>query len=193
MPKYTQKKNRPASLYLLVTLLLLLSLPCPLPAGDKESQRVWVGLDLFPSILAADKDIASKVGPDGNLLLLLHYVENKEAVLKMAAHLRTIGTIRNIPIRIELSNTHPLESHPHNPVAGVFIAQKNNTRLHDLILFGEEHHVIIFSPFTGDVEAGVTGGIIIDDRIRPYINRETLRNSVIRLKPFFLRIAKAYD
>jgi hypothetical protein len=43
------------------------------------------------------------------------------------------------------------------------------------------------------VERGATGGIVVSDRILPYVNMETVRQSEIRIKSFFLRIAVAYE
>lgn len=56
--------------------------------------------------------------------------------------------------------------------------------------YGIKHRIIIFSPFQGDVERGASGGILISDRILPYLNLETMHLSDIRIKPFFLRIAE---
>jgi hypothetical protein len=174
--------------------LLVLFLPFPLNAGDKEAQRIWAGLDLFPSILAADRGIGSKTGPDGKLLLVLKYSDDRSAVQEMASHLEKVTTIRAIPIRIELTKDPSFKSYNDEQVAGIFIAQKISPDfISAAIHFGQKHHVIIFSPFKGDVERGVSGGIIISDRILPYVNMETMQKSAIHLKPFFLRIAKTHE
>jgi hypothetical protein len=181
--------------HFLVLALLVLPFPGGANAGERETLRTWVGIDIFPSFLAADRDIVSKTGSDGKLLLVLKYIDDKETAEKMARHLKKINTIRGIPIRIELVNDASLEAFKNAKIAGIFITEKDRfpPNIIDLLDFGRKNHVIIFSPFTGDVEAGVAGGIFISDRILPYVNIKTLQLSGIRIKPFFLRIAKTYE
>jgi hypothetical protein len=50
----------------------------------------------------------------------------------------------------------------------------------------------VFSPFAGDVEAGVSSGLVVSDRILPYVNVEAMRLSGVQMKPFFLRVAEQY-
>ena len=180
-------------IYLLALVLLISPFPGGVNAGEQETLRTWVGLDIFPSFLAADRDIASKTGSDGKLLLVLKYIDDKEAAEEMARHLKKINTIRGIPIRIELADDTSLEVYKDAQVAGIFITEKITRNLTDLLYYGKKYHVIVFSPFKGDIEAGVSGGIFISDRILPYVNIKAMRLSGIRIKPFFLRIAKAYE
>ncbi len=193
MQNHNQIKMKHSCCYFIIIALLICFLPYKLNAQDRETQRIWAGLDLFPSMLAADQDIASKTGPDGKLLLILKYINDKGAAEEMARHLKKVNTIRGIPIRIELSNHNSLENYKDTQIAGVFIAQKLTDSPSDIIHFGKKQHAIIFSPFKGDVEAGISGGIVIVDRILPYINITTMRLSGIRIKPFFLRVTKAYE
>jgi len=172
-------------------MLVLFALTGRLSASDGEASRVWAGLDLFPSLLAADENIADKQGPDGKLLLLLMYADEKEAVAEMALNIEKIGKIRNTPIRVELAES--LKDYENKTVAGIFLTQKMRDDFDSVLQYGKDHHVIVFSPFEGEVERGASGGIIISDRIVPYINQETLRTSEIRIKPFFLRIAEQYE
>jgi hypothetical protein len=107
-------------------------------------------------------------------------------------HLRRVGTIRNIPIRIQCLPVSP-QSHAEMVPAGIFIIQHlTRSEVRQVAQFGEEHQVVTFSPFAGDVEEGILAGIFITDRILPYVNLATMKRSSIRLKPFFLRIAKTH-
>ena len=67
-------------------------------AQEWEEPRIWAGLDLFPSLVAADQDIAEKCDSDGKLLLVLMYVDEKEAAEEMALYLAKVKYIRGIPI-----------------------------------------------------------------------------------------------
>jgi hypothetical protein len=143
--------------------------------------------------VAADQDIAGKYGPDGKLLLVLMYVDEKEAAEEMALYLAKIEHIRGIPIRVELTDDTSMKSYEDTPLAGIFLTQKLNAELEHVIGYGMEHHTIVLSPFEGDLERGVLGGIAISDRILPYVNMEAMRSWGIRIKGFFLRIAEQYE
>lgn len=161
-------------------------------AGDREETRAWAGLDLFPSVLAADAEIAEKRGPDGALPLIILYQTDRELAEEMARRLARTGTIRGIPIRVEIardsSSLHGRDSSP----AGVFLAEPRIGDLEAVIEFGRGNGRLVFSPFAGDVERGVPAGIAVSDRILPLVNAEALDAFGLRLKPFFLRISEVY-
>lgn len=56
-----------------------------------------------------------------------------------------------------------------------------------------QKQIITYSPFKGNVESGVLGGLSVETKVRPYINMKTLIESQIQLKPFFLKVIKRYD
>jgi hypothetical protein len=161
-------------------------------AGDREESRAWAGLDLFPSVLAADAEIAEKRGPGGELPLVILYQTDRELAAEMARRLKRTGTIRGIPIRVEIAHD-PASLHGNGPPpAGIFLAEPRIGDLDAVIEFGRENRRLVFSPFAGDVERGVPAGIAVSDRILPLVNAEALESFGLRLKPFFLRIAEVY-
>lgn len=179
-------------------LLLILGLIChTVSAVEKDEIRVRAALDLFPSILAADMGIEDKTGPDGSLLLVLLYTDNKEKASEMAEYLRKVDQIRGIPIRIEISDERFLyqkgDQFEKQTPAGIFLTQSLSNNIDSIITYGREKQIIVFSPFEGDVERGVLGGIHISERLLPYINMSTLQSSNIRIKSFFLRIARCHE
>ncbi len=190
-------KSRPRNTWREKVIACLLVLAVLAPAGasamDNEARRAWVGIDLFPSLLAADAGIAEKAGPDGTLLLLLVYVNDRGAAENMARHLARVRSVRGIPIRVEVTRDATLETHRDAPLAGVFLTQALNGSLDALVDHARKRGIVSFSPFRGDVERGVLGGMVVSDRILPLVNLETARLSGIRLKPFFLRVAERYE
>lgn len=177
---------------LLTTVLFLVLFPEKPAADEFADRRAWAGLDLFPSFLAADDDIADKKGVDGMLHLLLVHVNRKDMVEEMINHLERIGQIRGIPIRVSDVGIDELDSPLDFPPAGIFLVERMGDRLEAVIRFGRAHQAIVFSPFAGDVERGVPSGLVISDRILPYINVKAMHLSGIRIKSFFLRIAEQY-
>ncbi|MDM8526280.1 hypothetical protein QUF80_23120 [Desulfococcaceae bacterium HSG8] len=188
---YRDQSNSECRTLITALLIILLLIPSMLFAGGREEWRVSAGLELFPSLLAADMDIAGKQGEDGKLLLLLTYVNKEKKAKEMADFLENIGKIRRIPIRVEIATS--LEGYEKTRLAGIFLTQKIGSGLDAVLHYGKKQRVIIFSPFEGDVEYGASGGIVVSDRILPYINKKTLRLSGIRIKPIFLRIAEEYE
>ncbi|MFP4423558.1 MAG: hypothetical protein ACLFRG_23755, partial [Desulfococcaceae bacterium] len=175
----------------LLAALLLLSAAFA-HGGDREESRAWAGLDLFPSVLAADAEIADKRGPDGALPLVVLHQTDRELAEEMARRLARTGTIRGIPIRVEIARD-PASLHGTGPPpAGMFLAEPRIGDLEAVIQFGRENRRLVFSPFAGDVERGVPAGIAVSDRILPLVNAEALESFGLRLKPFFLRIAEVY-
>ncbi len=181
------------SLLCRILILFLIIRAGNLFAGQENEWRVGAGLELFPSLLAADTDIAGKSGSDGMLLLVLVCPDRKDMAEETALELRKIGNIRGIPIRVELTQDTAFKAYENIRIAGIFLLCTIGDEFESLVRYGRAHQTIVFSPFEGDVERGASGGILISDRILPYVNMESLRLSKIRIKPFFLRIAESYE
>jgi hypothetical protein len=165
----------------------------PVKKPDEPADRLaWTGLDLFPSLLAADADIAEKKRPDGALHLLLVYQNRHDLAENMRTHLKQVTKIQDIPIRIGITGIDELSDGVESPLAGIFLVEPAGGKIDTVIRLGLEHRAVVFSPFPGDVERGVSSGMVTTDRILPYVNVEAMRLSGIRIKPFFLRIAEQY-
>ena len=75
----------------------------------------------------------------------------------------------------------------------IFITQHlQDADLQKLVQLSIRQRVLLFSPFEGDVEQGVLGGLSVRTSVRPYINMHTLRQSGVRIKPFYLKVARQY-
>ncbi len=155
-------------------------------------RRAWAGLDLFPSFLAADADIAEKKRSDGALHLLLVYQNRQDLAENMRAHLKQVTKIHDIPIRIRITAIDELSDKVEPSLGGIFLVERAGDEIEAVIRLGRKHRAVVFSPFAGDVERGVSSGMVITDRTLPYVNVEAMRLSGIHIKPFFLRIAEQY-
>ncbi|MBI5552542.1 MAG: hypothetical protein HY911_13630 [Desulfobacterales bacterium] len=162
-------------------------------ADEKAEIRIRAGLDLFPSLLAADMGIENKKSPDGSLLLILLYTDQQTHARQLAVHLEQVRQIRGIPLRIEVSDALSLGKFDQQVPAGIFLTQPLADHLQAVIDYGQAKRVVVFSPFEGDVERGVMGGIHISDRLLPYLNVAALQASNVRIKSFFLRVAMRYE
>lgn len=174
-------------------LALLLCLSGALGAHEVDQLRIEAGIDLFPSFLAADLDIADKADDDGRLTLLLVYRDAAAEAERLAGVLRRIGKIRNLPVRVRLSHHSVLEDAGDQRVAGIYLVEHvDKADFASVLAFSRRARALLISPHDGDVELGASGGIHVSDRLLPYVNMRSVQESGIRLKPFFLRIAEKY-
>ena len=186
-----RKRNRFILGIILIDIIILLS--CSIAAAvGRDKLRVKAGLDLFPSLLTADLDIEEKKGDDGFLTLLLIYTDDRAQAVEMARVLNSLKKIRKIPIRVEITNDLSMHSFKDSPPAGIFITQPLGDKLSDVVFYAVNNHIVLFSPFKGDVEKGVLGGIHISDRVLPYINLSSMKSSGIHIKQFFMRVSVPY-
>jgi hypothetical protein len=177
---------------LLAAAFFLLPWPGPSRGNELSDQRARIGIELFPSFLAADGNITAKTCEDGKLHLLLVHAGRKKLAREMANTLSRIEKIRGIPISIDVVGIHELENALPCPAAGIFLVERVEEGLDTAIRYGREQHTLLFSPFPGDVEKGVSSGMIISDRVLPYVNADALRLSGIHIKSFFLGIVEQY-
>ena len=163
-------------------------------AHEVDRLRVDAGIDLFPSCVAADLDVADKVGSDGALFLLLVYQEGRAEAERLAEALGKLPMIRGLPVRVGIANVASLDQYGDQPLAGIFVVNHvAEESLAAILEFGRQVGALVVSPHEGDVEEGASGGIRVSDRILPYVNMSALGAGGVRLKPFFLRISDKYE
>lgn len=169
-----------------------------LGVDEAQERRIRSGLRLFRAVLAADEDIATKVDSGGSLQLAVVYVGDRNLALSFADELRQLsqgkkGAIRKLPVQVRVHSQAELAAAPSTP-AGIYVVEAlSDEALNSVVRFGIDRGIIVYSPYEGHVTRGVLGGLIIETRVRPYINLRTMRESKLRIKEFFLRVAKHYD
>jgi len=183
-------------LVVLTFLATIVYAATPSVSDDFTDRRITAGARIFRALLAADVHIDEKTSRSGELRLCLLYVDDKSNAEKAAATLanRNDSRIRNNAVRLEILSYPECVSGSGPRFAGVFLTQNlPPEKLQSLIAFANKQHLVIFSPFEGDVERGVQSGIAIEARVRPYINPTALQAAGVQLKSFFKKVAKAYE
>ena len=192
MPGIADKKCL-SGLPLRLFLPLLLLLPLQSLAADQALQRrVLVGLKLFPAVLAASQALEPKSELRDIRVLIVHQGD-KDNAEELADTLRAIREIKGKPLVVETIPISHLLHGSNTPPLGLFVSQRNDEDIEMISRYGQQHNVITFSPFHGDVEKGILAGISISDRILPYINSQTLAALPTGLKTFFLKVAEIYE
>ncbi|MCP4683691.1 MAG: hypothetical protein GY864_15280 [Desulfobacterales bacterium] len=163
-------------------------------AGEKEEIRIKIALSIFPKIVAVDKDIDNKLTDSGKIQVLFFYQHERRPAEGMADYLReNISNIAGRPLEVLIANDISSKPFKKASPSAIFLAE----RLPDDVFkqvktYGTIKHIIVFSPFIMDVERGATVGIAISSGIKPYFNRNTLRESTIMLNEIILRVSKQY-
>jgi hypothetical protein len=189
---------RRRALAVLALLAALALRGAPVAGESDEDRRSQAGVRLFRSLLAADLDIAKKTDGDGKLLLVVYHTGDRsraEAVLRSLAGdgKDEPDPVRELPVRLDTTIDPTFAAFAHGPPAGIFLAQPpSQASLKSIVRYGIDHHVIVYSPFEGDVERGVLAGLSVEAQVRPYVNTDTLAASHISLKSFFMKVAKVY-
>ncbi len=178
-------------------LLLVLCTPCRglLMADTFTEHRTLVGLKLFRTLVAADLNIEDKLNQQGELTVALLYINNnKEASDYRQALDGQFTQVKGHQVQTRLLQLSELNKTETMPLSAIFIAQPlNKNELTGVIQFAIQNHLVLFSPYEGDVEQGVLGGLSVQATVRPLINIKTLQQSKLNIKPFYLKVAKHYE
>ena len=183
-------------LYARVGVILLCSLLAMLGttslAQDPLSPRLQIGINLLPAIVAANQSLAA-TDINRNLPIYLVYRENRYPAEQLEQHIVQVGKIRERSLEAEAISLEELLAAEPQPLSVVFVAEQLDRQLPDLVRFAQQQRLLLFSPFAGDVERGVTAGFQVTDKVLPEINMASLKQSKIQLKAFFLRIAVKHE
>ena len=194
------RERHQKNIYFLWALVLLsvistLCLASLTSSDDFTELRVTSGARIFRALLAADEAIERKAGNDKILNIFLLFQNNARNAEKARDTLlnRDDIRIRKIAIHVEIMSIADFEKKTSISSAGIFLTDLlTNENLAHVMERARKYHTVVFSPFEGDVERGVHSGIAVEARVRPFLNLESIHSAGIRLKPFFLKVAKTY-
>jgi hypothetical protein len=161
-------------------------------AQDALSPRLQIGINLLPAVVAANKSLIADDSPK-SLRIHLLYRENKFLAQQLESRLKQVGTIRSHKLEIVPITLEQLLASQPEQFGVIFMAESVADNLQQLIEFAQQRRTLLFSPFEGDVELGVTSGFQVTDKVLPLVNMASLKLSKIQLKAFFLRIAVKHE
>ncbi len=190
-----------SKIYRILTTVLLLCLFVNIDASlggminSQNRQLLLLGLQMFPALAGGDKGLNAKRNTKGEILLLIVYQEDQREAEKTAELLiATAKNIKGYPVKVEITKDLTFEKYIDTSIGGIFLAEPlSASQRKQVIRYGIARHVIVFSPFKGDVKAGVLAGIHVSAQILPALNLNTLRRSEIRFSNLFLKVAKTFE
>lgn len=182
------------TLHAILLLCLFIAASHPVLADEQAERRLQIALNLFPNIISLDQHLEQKLDADGRLNLLFIYEDNIAHGNQSARALTDKVTgIRQHPIICHPVALSALQSNAQ-PASALFITEQLGDQSFERLLdYAIARHLLLFSPFAGDVERGAAMGISVSSKILPYYNPTTLERSQIRLHPMLLRVAKRHE
>ena len=165
-------------------------------ADSTDDRRVRIGARLFRSLLTAQLALESKTANDGALHVIVFGADAALApeIADLIASSGEAGKagIHDLPVSIERVASIAQLAKIQQP-AGVFLATTQSPAdLSQLIRWSTDSHVVLYSPFEGDVEHGVAAGLAVEARVQPYLNTGALQAAGVEIKPFYLKVAKTF-
>jgi len=164
-------------------------------ASETTERRIKISLPLFPRIVAVDNEFRKKLTDDNKARLVFIYDRNKARASELAKEVRKSNrNIVNIEVdSLSISLKEQLSDSAKTPTA-IFVSEPlGGEDFNKLVLYGISKGVIIFSPYSGDVERGATVGLSITSRVFPYFNNKTLDASGVEINPILLNMSKRYE
>ncbi|GAB3013647.1 hypothetical protein [Bowmanella dokdonensis] len=183
----------------LLTVLAVLLVPLRVQglylADGYGEHRAHVGLKLFRTLISSDLGLQDKLNEQQDLVLYLTYASSDEdAQLYLQVLQDSFNLPQSLNARIEIIPLQELLALPARQIGGVFITQQlNEDELSALVEKSIAQSFVLFSPFEGDVEQGVLGGLSVQATVRPYINMHSLKKSGLQIKSFYLKVALKYE
>lgn len=184
------------SVFVVAFLVAIVYAAQPSVSDDFTERRITAGTKIFRALLAADVDIARKTASNGELRLCLLYIDDtgNAEMAEATLGLRDDSRIRKMQVKVEILSFAQFIADGREQLAGVFLTQRlSDEKLQTLTALANKRHMVVFSPFEGDVERGVQSGIAIEARVRPYLNTNALDAAQVQLKSFFMKVAKVHE
>jgi len=180
----------------LMLMLTLLSMPSHSLFADAASdRRIRVGLNLFRTFVAADQSLETTA--DGRVPIAILYLQSERDARQLQQQLQqTLPSVQGRPVVIETLSLQQLKQRmqQQQPPAALFVSERLQDHERELLVrCTVQDGVAVFSPFEGDVEQGILGGLSVEAAVKPTINIATLRRSDVRIKRFYLSVARQYE
>jgi hypothetical protein len=195
--KISNNSKRSPGWWVLCLVLLVALLASGLALADeKERRRVDISLSIFPRIVAVDNHFRDKLGEDEIVRLFFLYDKDRENAEDLAQRMNKgaqgIGGREVLAVAVSVDQA-VLVDEDTLPMAIFITEHLGDARLLRVMLFAEKYNRLVFSPFSGDVERGVTVGISVTNRVKPYFNIHALQRSKIVINALLMKMSRRYE
>jgi hypothetical protein len=183
--------------YLVLVCLLLTSVTWAgyLMASETSERRVKISLSIFPRVIAVDNHFRDKLTSNHKAHLVFVYDKDRDKSEELREiFLQKNNSVAGMKLEVESVNVRDLVvTGMHSPTALFVTERLADEELAELVAYAISKHIILFSPFAGDVERGATAGIAVTSRVKPYFNVNTLKQSEIEINALLMKLSKRYE
>jgi hypothetical protein len=164
-------------------------------ASEVSDRRLEIGLSLFPRVLAVDTQFHNKLTPQNTARLAFIYVNDKGKATSLAESLmNSKPIIAKVSVETVAVSVDELDGQSSQKYTGMFITEKLSQQdVERVIHYSTSNGIILFSSFSGDVERGVSIGLLITSRVWPYLNVQMINKAGIQLNELLVKISKRYE
>lgn len=164
-------------------------------ADETERRRVDISLSVFPRIIAVDRHLSEKVTNDEKVLLLFIYNRDEKIAKELAQKMENNNSnIGGMGLSVGVMQADELFKYKQNTPTAFFLTERlGEGQLTRVMKYAEENNRLVFSPFSGDVERGVTVGISVTNRVKSFFNLPVLMRSGIEINPLLIKMSKRYE
>lgn len=163
-------------------------------ADEADSRRVGISLSIFPRIVAVDNQFRDKLNADRKAYLFFVYDKDEKYARQLADLMQTNSdNIGGMYVAIKVVSVADGLQKNDLPTAMFIVERLSDAQLNKVMKFASDSQRLVFSPFTGDVERGVTVGISVTNRVKPYFNLDSLRQSKISINALLMKMSKRYE
>ena len=159
-------------------------------ADEVDERRIQISLSIFPRIIAVDNEFRAKLTKDNRANLIFLYATSKNKAKELAATLQTkIKNVAGMEFNSTAMSLRELFDIGKELPTAIYITESLSADQLDRVMeFANNNQRIVFSPLLGDVERGVTAGISITSRVKPYFNMQTLKNAGIEINALLMQM-----
>lgn len=163
-------------------------------ADALADRRSVVGLNLFRTFVSADRDLQRHKNQAGQIPIVILYTQSQGVAKRhqeiLVKNFSEVKGFLTLIVSQSLDDFLVSERAP----AAVFVAEKlRSDERQRLVNISIQQRFLVFSPFEGDVEGGILGGLSVEARVTPMVNMNTLLASNIPLKDFYLSVSRRYE
>jgi hypothetical protein len=168
-------------------------------ADSFDDRRVRTGAKIFRSLLAADMALEQRAATAAGKAAVTVWVigENPKVNTEIAALIAPVddpvrSKIRDVAVQVQNFANFARTKNAALPIAVYFASDLNAPEFSAWLAWSAAQKVLLFSPFEGHVERGMSAGLSVQAKVQPYLNSKALKAIDWQLKPFFLRVSKVY-
>lgn len=164
-------------------------------SSDTDERRVKISLSIFPRVIIVDDHFRDKVTDNNVINLAFVYDKDRARAQDLRKlFLKKSQTVAGMTLKVKPVAADNVTDLEEPSFTALFVTERiGDEQFGKLVEYATRRHLVLFSPFSGDVERGATAGISVTSRVKPYFNIGTLERSQIEINSLLMNMSKRYE